>query len=53
MTVIGLFNKKIKGVWIVYITVKRTKYFIGAYRTEEKAKDVAERYYGKYFYKYK
>lgn len=38
-------------MWIVYITVKRTKYFYGAYKEEAKAKVVAEKIYGKYFFK--
>jgi hypothetical protein len=51
MKILGL-NKNIHNVWVVYILgEKKDKYFCGAYRTEEKAKEVAEKNNGKYFYK--
>lgn len=50
MVIIGM-RKTIKEVWVVYIPHKRYKYFLGAYVTEAKAKQVADKFHGKYFYK--
>ena len=49
-TVFGL-NKKIHNLWIVYYIYNKNKYFYGAYLTEVKAKEVANKIGGKYFYK--
>lgn len=50
MRVLGL-NKDMKNVWVVYTAINGTRYFVGAYRTEEKANEVAAKYNGKYFFK--
>lgn len=50
MKVYGLNKKTSKNLWIVYIVVNKSKYFLGAYRSEEKAKEVAEKYEGQYFF---
>lgn len=50
MKIFGLY-KGTKNAWVVYKTINKSKYFVGAYRTEEKAKEVANKYSGKYFYK--
>jgi len=50
MKIYGL-NKKTKNLWIVYDVVNHSRYFYGAYRTEEKAKEIAKKINGKYFYK--
>jgi hypothetical protein len=50
MKVYGLNKKASKNLWVVYTMVNKGKYFFGAYRTEEKAKEVAAKYDGKYFF---
>lgn len=50
MKVFGLNKKASKNLWIVYTIVNRHKYFFGAYRTETKAKEVAKKYTGEYFF---
>ena len=50
MKILGL-NSATKNLWVVYMTVNKAKYFVGAYRTEEKASAVAAKYNGKYFFK--
>ena len=46
MRILGL-NKSIRNLYIVYITVNRNHYFVGAYLTEEKAIQVANKNNGK------
>lgn len=50
MKIFGMNKKACKGLWVVYTVVNRSKYFTGAYRTEEKAQEVANKYDGKYTY---
>lgn len=41
MTILGMNKKVCHNLWVVYDVVNKTKYFYGAYRTEEKAKKIA------------
>ena len=50
MKIFGMNKKACKGLWVTYVVVNRHKYFIGAYRTREKAQDVATKYDGDYTY---
>ena len=48
MRIYGMNKKACKGKWVVYTITNKSKYFLGAYRTEEKAQEVAKKYDGKY-----
>lgn len=48
MKIYGMNKKACKGKWVVYTITNKSKYFLGAYRTEEKAQEVAKKYDGKY-----
>lgn len=50
MKVYGLNKKASKGLWVVYTMINKSKYFFGAYHSEEKAKEVSAKYDGKYFF---
>jgi hypothetical protein len=50
MKIFGMNKKACKGLWVAYVVVNRHKYFIGAYRTREKAQEIATKYDGDYTY---
>jgi len=50
MTIHGMNKKTCKGLFVVYVTVNRNKYFVGAYRTMQQAQAAAELFDGKYFF---
>lgn len=50
MKVYGLNKKASKGLWIVYTTTNKHKYFLGGYHSKEKAQEIAEKFEGKYFF---
>lgn len=50
MKVFGMNRKACKGLYVVYITFNRNRYFVGAYRSEEMAQLMAKKHYGNYCY---
>lgn len=50
MKVYGMDKKACAGLWVVYTVNNKNKYFVGAYRTQEAAEKVANKYNGKVIY---
>ena len=50
MKVYGMDKKACAGLWVVYTVNNKNKYFVGAYRTQEVAEKVANKYNGKVIY---
>ena len=50
MKIFGMNKKACKNLWVVYVIVNKNKYFLGAYRTENKAREVTNKYNGEYTY---
>lgn len=48
MKIVGMNKKVCKGLWVVYTIINRTKYFFGAYKSKDKAQEVANKYQGDY-----
>lgn len=50
MRIYGMNRKACKGLWVVYYISNKNRYFLGAYRMETKAQEVATKYDGKKIY---
>lgn len=50
MKIYGMNKKACKGLWVVYSLNGKSKYFVGAYREKDKAKQIAEKYCGDFTY---
>lgn len=48
MYIIGMNEGVCKGLYVVYTTIHKYKYFVGAYRYSDQARRVAKKYNGKY-----
>ena len=50
MKIYGMNKQACVGLWVVYTIYNKNKYFVGAYRMEEAAERVADKYNGKVVY---